>query len=173
MKREYRYNIEHNDFIDFQLHYLKTNPELQSSLKKNLIIIIIVYVILLVGMFVYFKSSLFMLLVVALLITLVSVLQIISYKKRMQKNIVKKVLSYIKTGKLDDIFGEKILTVYDEKIVFNETKGIKNFNKSDIKKIEQSKLCIFIYTDDMSAIIVPKKYLSKEDIDFIISYKKV
>ena len=173
MKREYRYNIEHNDFIDFQLHYLKTNPELQSSLKKNLIIIIIVYVILLVGMFVYFKSSLFMLLVVAMLITLVSILQIISYKKRMQKNIVKKVLSYIKTGKLDDIFGEKILTVYDEKIVFNETKGIKNFNKSDIKKIEQSKLCVFIYTDDMSAIIVPKKYLSKEDIDFIISYKKV
>ena len=173
MKREYRYNIEHNDFIDFQLHYLKTNPELQSSLKKNLIIIIIVYVILLVGMFVYFKSSLFMLLVVAMLITLVSILQIISYKKRMQKNIVKKVLSYIKTGKLDDIFGDKILTVYDEKIVFNETKGIKNFNKSDIKKIEQSKLCVFIYTDDMSAIIVPKKYLSKEDIDFIISYKKV
>ncbi|MEI0579744.1 YcxB family protein [Brachyspira pilosicoli] len=172
MKREYRYNIEHNDFIDFQLHYLKTNPELQTSLKKNLIIIIIVYVILLAGMFVYFKSSLFMLLVVAVLITFVSVLQIISYKKRMQKNIVKKVLSYIKTGKLDDIFGEKILTVYDEKIVFNETKGIKNFNKSDIKKIEQSKLCVFIYTDDMSAIIVPKKYLSKEDIDFLLSYKK-
>ena len=91
MKREYKYSIEHNDFIDFQLHYLKTNPELQGSLKKNLIIIIIVYVILLVGMFVYFKSSLFMLLVIALLITLVSVLQIISYKKRMQKNIVKKV----------------------------------------------------------------------------------
>ncbi|WP_455144714.1 YcxB family protein [Brachyspira pilosicoli] len=173
MKREYKYNIEHNDFIDFQLHYLKTNPELQSSLKKNLIIIIIVYVILLAGMFVYFKSSLFMLLVVAVLITFVSVLQIISYKKRMQKNIVKKVLSYIKTGKLDDIFGEKILTVYDEKIVFNETKGITNFNKSDIKKIEQSKLCIFIYTDEMSAIIVPKKNLTKEDIDFLVSYKKV
>ena len=124
-------------------------------------------------MFVYFKSSLFMLLIVALLITLVSILQIISYKKRVQKNIVKKVLSYIKTGKLDDIFGEKILTVYDEKIVFNETKGIKNFNKSDIKKIEQSKLCVFIYTDDMSAIIIPKKVLSKEDIDFLISYKKI
>ena len=173
MKREYRYNIEHNDFIDFQLHYLKTNNELQSSLKKNLIIIIIVYVIVLIGMFVYFKSSLFMLLIVAVLITLVSILQIISYKKRVQKNIVKKVLSYIKTGKLDDVFGEKILTVYDEKIVFNETKGIKNFNKSDIKKIEQSKVCVFIYTDEMSAIIVPKKYLSKEDIDFILSYKKV
>ncbi|MEI0530096.1 YcxB family protein [Brachyspira pilosicoli] len=170
MKREYRYNIKHNDFIDFQLHYLKTNPELQSSLKKNLIMIIIVYVIVLIGMFIYFKSSLFMLFIVAVLMTLVSILQIISYKKRVQKNIVKKVLSYIKTGKLDDVFGEKILTVYDEKIVFNETKGIKNFNKSDIKKIEQSKLCIFIYTDDMSAIIVPKNCLNKEDIDFLISY---
>ena len=67
MKREYRYNIEHNDFIDFQLHYLKTNPELQSSLKKNLIIIIAVYIIVLIGMFIYFKSSLFMLLIVALI----------------------------------------------------------------------------------------------------------
>lgn len=172
MKREYKYNIEHNDFIDFQLHYLKTNHELQSSLKKNLIIIT-VYIIVLIGMFIYFKSSLFMLLIVALIMIAVSVLQIISYKKRVQKNIVKKVLSYIKTGRLDDIFGEKILSVYDEKIVFNETKGIKNFNKSDIKKIEQSKLCIFIYTDEMSAIIVPKKNLTKEDIDFIISYKKV
>lgn len=173
MKREYRYNIEHNDFIDFQLHYLKTNKELQSSLKKNLVIIIIVYVIVLVGMFVYFKISLFMLLIVALLIALVSILQIIIYKKRVQKNIIKKVLYYIKTGKLDDIFGEKILSVYDEKIVFNETKGITNFNKSDIKKIEQSKLCVFIYTDEMSAIIVPKKNLTKEDIDFLVSYKKV
>ncbi len=173
MKREYRYNIEHNDFIDFQLHYLKTNKELQSSLKKNLIIIIAVYIIVLIGMFIYFKSSLFMLLIVALIMIAVSVLQIISYKKRVQKNIVKKVLSYIKTGRLDDIFGEKILSVYDEKIVFNETKGIKNFNKSDIKKIEQSKLCIFIYTDEMSAIIVPKKNLTKEDIDFLVSYKKV
>lgn len=173
MKREYKYNIEHNDFIDFQLHYLKTNPELQSSLKKNLIIIIAVYIIVLIGMFIYFKSSLFMLLIVALLIALVSILQIISYKKRVQKNIIKKVLSYIKMGRLDDIFGEKILSVYDEKIVFNETKGIKNFNKSDIKKIEQSKLCIFIYIDEMSAIIVPKKNLTKEDIDFLVSYKKV
>lgn len=173
MKREYKYNIEHNDFIDFQLHYLKTNPELQSSLKKNLIIIITVYIIVLIGMFIYFKSSLFMLLIVALIMIAVSVLQIISYKKRVQKNIVKKVLYYIKTGRLDDIFGEKILSVYDEKIVFNETKGIKNFNKSDIKKIEQSKLCIFIYTDEMSAIIVPKKNLTKEDIDFLVSYKKV
>ena len=173
MKREYKYNIEHNDFIDFQLHYLKTNPELQSSLKKNLIIIITVYIIVLIGMFIYFKSSLFMLLIVALIMIAVSVLQIISYKKRVQKNIVKKVLYYIKTGRLDDIFGEKILSVYDEKIVFNETKGIKNFNKSDIKKIEQSKLCTFIYTDEMSAIIVPKKNLTKEDIDFLVSYKKV
>lgn len=173
MKREYKYNIEHNDFIDFQLHYLKTNPEFQSSLKKNLIIIIAVYIIVLIGMFIYFKSSLFMLLIVALIMIAVSVLQIISYKKRVQKNIVKKVLYYIKTGRLDDIFGEKILSVYDEKIVFNETKGIKNFNKSDIKKIEQSKLCIFIYTDEMSAIIVPKKNLTKEDIDFLVSYKKV
>lgn len=173
MKREYKYNIEHNDFIDFQLHYLKTNPELQSSLKKNLIIIIAVYIIVLIGMFIYFKSSLFMLLIVALIMIAVSLLQIISYKKRVQKNIVKKVLYYIKTGRLDDIFGEKILSVYDEKIVFNETKGIKNFNKSDIKKIEQSKLCIFIYTDEMSAIIVPKKNLTKEDIDFLVSYKKV
>ncbi|MBW5398393.1 YcxB family protein, partial [Brachyspira pilosicoli] len=30
-----------------------------------------------------------------------------------------------------------------------------------------------IYTDDMSAIIVPKKNLTKEDIDFLLSYKKV
>ena len=45
------------------------------------------------------------------------------------------------------------------------------FNKSDIKNIDFSEKSIFIYTDNTSAIIIPKSYLSKEDIDFLINYK--
>ena len=46
------------------------------------------------------------------------------------------------------------------------------FDKEYIKNIDFSDKSIFIYTSNTSAIIVPKSYLSKEDIDFLMNYKK-
>ncbi|QTM06158.1 YcxB family protein [Brachyspira hyodysenteriae] len=172
MKKEYKYKLTEDDFIDFQLHYLRINSNMTSSIKKTIIILIALYIVVFVSMAIYFRDNAFLIIIIALLVSAFSVLQIVTYKKRLEKKIVKKVKEYVRSGKLDKVFGDKELTIYDDKVIFKEDRGTSGFNKDEIKKIDSTNKCIFLYIDEMSAIIIPKQILSSEDIDFLLSYKK-
>lgn len=172
MKKEYRYTITEDDFIDFQLHYLKMNSNINSSVKRTIIILTVLYIIIFVSMALYFKDNASLIAVIALLVSAFSIIQIFTYKKRLEKKIVKKVKEYIRSGKLNKVFGSRELTIYDDKLIFKECRAASEFNKDDIKNIDSSSKCIFFYTDKMSAIIIPKNILNSEDIDFLLSYKK-
>lgn len=172
MKKEYKYRLTEDDFIDFQLQYLRINSNMTSSVKKTIIILIILYIVVFVSMAIYFRDNAFLIVVIALLVSAFSILQIFTYKRRLEKKIIKKVKEYVRSGKLDKVFGDKVLIVYDSKVVFKEDRGTSEFDKDEIKKIDSSNKCLFLYIDEMSAIIIPKHFLSTEDIDFLLSYKK-
>lgn len=172
MIKEFKYKIEINDFIDFQLHYLKTNSQIKSSTKKSVIILIAIYILIFIAIILFFKGDNYFIIVPAILLSaLFSLIQIKTYKNRLEKKIIKKIYQYAKEGRLNGVFGDKTLTIYDDKIIFKEDRGEMTFNKKYIKNIDFSDKSIFIYTDNTSAIIIPKSYLSKEDIDFLINYK--
>ena len=172
MKKEYKYRLTEDDFIDFQLHYLKSNSNMTSSVKKTIIILVVLYIVVFASMAIYFRDNTFLIVVIALLVSAFSILQIFTYKKRLEKKIVKKVKEYVRSGKLDKVFGNKELTIYDNKVIFKEDKGTSQFNKDEIIKIDSTNKCVFFYIDEMSAIIIPKQILNSEDIDFLLSYKK-
>ena len=73
---------------------------------------------------------------------------------------------------MDKVFGDKELTIYDNKVIFKEDRGTSQFNKDEIIKIDSTNKCIFFYIDEMSAIIIPKQILNSEDIDLLLSYKQ-
>lgn len=173
MKKEYNYKLTENDFIDFQLHYLKANSNINESVKRTIIILIAIYIIIFVSMAIYFRENLFFIIIIAILVSSFSIMQIITYKKRLEKKIIKKIKDYSKTGKLDKIFGDKKLTIYDNKIIFKESSGISEYKKNEIKNIEESSKCLFIYINDISAIIIAKHYLNNEDINLILSLNKI
>lgn len=172
MKKEYKYRLTEDDFIDFQLHYLKSNSNMNSSVKKTIIILVVLYIVVFASMAIYFRDNAFLIVVIALLVSAFSILQILTYKKRLEKKIVKKVKEYVRSGKLDKVFGDKELTIYDNKVVFKEDRGTSQFNKDEIIKIDSTNKCVFFYIDEMSAIIIPKQILNSEDIDLLLSYKK-
>ncbi|WP_297247159.1 YcxB family protein [uncultured Brachyspira sp.] len=172
MKKEYKYRLTEDDFIDFQLHYLKSNSNMNSSVKKTIIILVVLYIVVFASMAIYFRDNAFLIVVIALLVSAFSILQILTYKKRLEKKIVKKVKEYVRSGKLDKVFGDKELTIYDNKVVFKEDRGTSEFNKDEIIKIDSTNKCVFFYIDEMSAIIIPKQILNSEDIDLLLSYKK-
>ncbi|WP_297299283.1 YcxB family protein [uncultured Brachyspira sp.] len=172
MKKEYNYKLVEDDFVDFQLHYLKINSKMTASIKKTIIILVALYIIIFVSMAVYFRDNALLIIIMAVLVSAFSILQILTYRKRIEIKIAKKVKEYVRSGKLDKVFGDKELTIYDDKVVFKEDRGTSSFNKDDIKNIDASAKSLFIYTDEMSAIIIPKHCLKQEDIDFILSYKK-
>ncbi len=171
MKKEYKYKLTEDDFIDFQLHYLRINSNMTSSVKKTIIILIALYIIVFVSMAIYFRDNVFLIVIIALLVSAFSVIQILTYKKRLEKKIIKKVKEYVRSGKLDKVFGDKELTIYDDKVIFKEDRGTSKFNKDEIKNIASTNKCVFFYIDEMSAIIIPKNILNSEDIDFLLSYK--
>ena len=169
--KEFKYKLELKDFIDFQLHYLKINSQIKSSTKKTIIILAVIYIFLIAFMILFFKGENYLIIIPAILLSLLfSIIQIKTYKNRLEKKIIKKIYQYAKAGKLDGVFGDKILTIYEDKLIFKEDRGETIFNKEYIKNIYFSEKSIFIYTGEASAIIVPKSYLSKEDIDFLLSY---
>ena len=173
MIKEFKYKLELNDFIDFQLHYLKNELSSKSSTKKTIIILAIIYLLLIAFMISFFKGDNYLIIIPAILLSLLfSIIQIKTYKNRLEKKIIKKIYQYAEAGKLDGVFGDKILTIYEDKIIFKEDRGEMTFDKEYIKNIDFSDKSIFIYTSNTSAIIVPKSYLSKEDIDFLTNYKK-
>ena len=172
MKKEYKYRLTEDDFIDFQLHYLKSNSNMNSSVKKTIIILVVLYIVVFASMAIYFRDNAFLIVVIALLVSAFSILQILTYKKRLEKKIVKKVKEYVRSGKLDKVFGDKELTIYDNKVIFKEDRGTSEFNKDEIIKIDSTNKCVFFYIDEMSAIIIPKQILNSEDIDLLLSYKK-
>ena len=172
MKKEYKYRLTEDDFIDFQLHYLRINSNMTSSIKKTIIILIVLYIVVFVSMAIYFRDNAFLIVIIALLVSAFSALQIFTYKKRLEKKIVKKVKEYVRSGKLDKVFGDKELTIYDNKVIFKEDRGTSQFNKDEIIKIDSTNKCVFFYIDEMSAIIIPKQILNSEDIDLLLSYKK-
>ncbi|WP_295160513.1 YcxB family protein [uncultured Brachyspira sp.] len=166
MIKEYKYILTEDHFIDFQMHYLKSNIKL--SVKKTIIILAALYIIVFSSSVLYFRGNAFMISAAALLILLFSVIQILTYKKRLEKRIIKKVREYIRSGKLDKVLGIKELIIYDDKIVFKEERGASEFKRNEIKKIECTLKCIFFYTDDMSAIIIPKSCIKSGDTDFLL-----
>ncbi|WP_300366846.1 YcxB family protein [Brachyspira sp.] len=171
MKKEYKYKITEDDFIDFQLHYLKMNSNMTSSIKKTIIILIALYIIVFVSMAIYFRDNAFLIIIIALLVSAFSILQVVTYKKRLDRKIVKKIKEYVRSGKLDKIFGDKELVIYDDKVIFKENGGTSEFNKDSIEKIDSTGKCIFFYISEMSAIIIPKDFLGNDDIEFLLSYK--
>lgn len=172
MKKEYKYKLTEDDFIDFQLHYLKINSNMNSSIRRTIIILIVLYIAVFVSMAIYFRDNAFLIIIIALLVSAFSIIQVLTYKKRIEKKIIKKVKEYVRSGKLDKVFGDKELTVYDEKIIFKEDRGNSEYNKDDIIRIDSTNKCVFLYTDEMSAIIIPKQILNSEDTEFLLSYKK-
>ena len=171
MKKNYKYKLSEDDFIDFQLYYLKMNSKMTKSVKTTIIVLISLYIIVFAAMSVYFRDNAFLILIIAILVSAFSIIQIFTYRKRLEKKIVNKVKENIRSGKLDKVLGDKELEVYDDKVVFHEKRGTSSFNKEDIKNIESSDKSVFLYIDEMSAIIVPKHCLTGEDVDFLLSYK--
>lgn len=172
MKKEYKYKLTEDDFIDFQLHYLKMNSSMTKTIKRTIAILVGLYIIIFAAMAIYFRDNAFLIIIIAVLVSAFSIIQILTYRKRIEKKIVKKVKDYSRSGKLDKVFGDKELTVYDDRVVFKEKSGVSKFNKEDIQKIDFTNRCIFFYVDEMSAIIIPKSYLSADDMNFLLSYKK-
>lgn len=123
MKKEYNYKLAEDDFIDFQLHYLKINSKMTASIKKTIIILAALYIIIFVSMAVYFRDNAFLIIIMAVLVSAFSILQILTYRKRIEIKIAKKVKEYVRSGKLDKVFGNKELTIYDDKVVFKEDRG--------------------------------------------------
>lgn len=172
MKKNYKYKLLEDDFIDFQLHYLRMNSKMSNSVKRTIIILIVLYVVVFTAMAIYFRDNSFLILIIAVLVSAFSIIQVLTYRKRLEKKIVNKVKEYIRSGKLDKVLGDKEIEIYDDKVVFHEGRGTSNFNKEDIKNIDSSSRSVFLYIDDMSAIIIPKNSLTNDDIDFLLSYNK-
>ena len=95
MKKEYKYKLAEEDFIDFQIHYLRANSKMTLSVKRTIIILIALYIVVFVSMAVYFRDNAFLIIIIAILVSAFSVIQILTYKKRLEKKIVKKVKEYV------------------------------------------------------------------------------
>ena len=118
MKKEYKYKLTEDDFIDFQLHYLKMNSSMNKTIKRTIAILVGLYLIVFAAMAIYFRDNAFLIIIIAVLVSAFSIIQILTYRKRIEKKKKKKVKDYSRSGKLDKVLGDKELTVYDDKVVF-------------------------------------------------------
>ncbi len=169
MKKEFNYYLGEKEYIDFQLNFL--NPTIKKQMKTTILILIAIYILIFSIMFFYVGKNINTTITVFAIVTFFSILQIITYKVRLEKSIIKKLKKYIKLGKINNILGDKTLKIIDDNnISLIDKEKEMSYNKKDITKITQSKKCIFLYTDDISAIIIPKNILNNDELLFLKNF---
>lgn len=156
------YNITESDYVDFQLNYLEVSDVLKKSFFKTKIILIFFYGFIFINICIYFRNNILLALIANILLIIFASLQIITYEKRTKNKIIKRLMKVIKKDDMKSLFGKKRVSIDNDKLSYFEDARGSVFSLSEIKKILTSNNSLFLYLDEISAIIIPKRAFNSD-----------
>lgn len=158
MKINYEFTKE--DYIDFNMYHGLRSKTVKKSIFLQQYILPIVYLI--VPFFLEdFKSPKFKYCMGFFIV--IAIMWIVFYKKYLNSYMRKKVIKMMEEGEDSKNYGNKVMIISKEGI---EDIGDHDQNKlrwDGVYKIEESDKHIFIYTNSMSAYVVPIRDLENKE----------
>jgi hypothetical protein len=161
------YNLREEDYINFNVFYLKNSKTAIRSLNLQrylapVFFIIMSYVLSLAG------DKPFVGLFITFLIT--SILWIVFFPKYFYSSVTRRIKKMIKLGEYVGFCGDHVLTITDEGIVESTSNGQTKVNWSGIIGFKEDSDYFYLFNSSGGAFIIPKRELT--DVEEISNYLK-
>lgn len=159
------YILENEDIVNFNLYQFKKSSKFYTTLlfQSILPMAIMVFAVTRLKPNLFSNSSSYLMLIPLFLIW------VFLFKYIFEFTLKRKILRLLKMQKNVEIGLEKNMTFSENSLI--EGSG-QELNYKDILMIKDVNNYIYIYKDSEQAYILPKKYLSEENIQYILNLKK-
>lgn len=163
------YELTEEDFIHFNVHHVLDSP----AQRKAYWFLRIFIPLLFSGLIYFIGTVLFRQPVIYWAITASGFfgLWVLYFPDQYRKTIIKQSKKKLSKGYKDTIFGEKILTYSDHAVTVTGDNGQDEYELEDIKRIEQYEDMILFYISKNSAIIIPTRQLTWDEIKILANLK--
>ncbi|PGL67880.1 YcxB family protein [Bacillus sp. AFS055030] len=163
---KFNYEINLDDYIEFNLHHLKHSKSVQKSLRKQRITVSLIYLVIPFIISYFFNQPLFGYL---LAFSSASILWFCYFPKYFYRSTKNKLVKHINKKNDEALLGEHLLKVDENGIKEITQSSVHEIKWDHIVEIKGTKDYFYIYITNMKAIIVPLEAI-KEDMDKLLQY---
>ncbi len=159
------YNFDEKDYLAFQKHYMSNSKKYKKIKLLRTFLFPIIFLCFL--LFKYFHKGQIDLIFFWILF-IFSVLWILLYPKFFDKRVLKNALNTLKLWNNKSILWEQSLEISKDYLFLKSSSIEQKIKLEKIYKVCNEKDYIFIYITTISAIVIKKSYLKKEDLEKIL-----
>lgn len=165
---EIEYNINRQDYLDFNLFHTKYSETIRKAIFKNRYIISLSYFIFPLFALITDIPAWYWL-ILSILTYVIWILVYPKYYEYKLNKIVSKILSEDK----NNILGDKSISLEEEGIIASDISSESKTNWSGIVSIEETENHIFIFKSSVSAYIIPiRAFINKDEKENFMSILK-
>ncbi|MEH7610007.1 YcxB family protein [Gottfriedia acidiceleris] len=164
MKLNYEINLD--DYIEFNLHHLKHSKTVQKSLINQRIAVSLIYLVIPFLISFLFNQPLFGYL---LAFSLAAILWFIYFPKYFYRSSKNKMIRHLTEKNDQSLFGEHSLKVDEHGIKEITQSSVHEIKWDDIVEIKGTKNYFYIYFTSMQAIVVPLEAI-KDDMERLLQF---
>ncbi|WP_091529272.1 YcxB family protein [Alkalibacterium subtropicum] len=163
------YEVNEEDFIQFNLHYIIDSPAQRKTYWFLRLLIPLMFSVLIyfIGTVLFSQPAIYWMIIA----TGFFGLGVLYFPDQYRKVILKQTRKMLSKGKKDGLFGEKTLTISEDAVTVTGDKAQEELKLKDIKRIEQYDDMILIYDSSRSAVIVPTRELSWDEVKIVATLK--
>lgn len=167
---EIAFELSKEDFVDFQIYYSKTSKAGKDQKKRTQLVLAILYLLSIAAFIISFSGWARVFSVG--IIVIFGAFQLLTYEKRQEKRITRYVGKMVDASSPKGTLGQKKVTLYEDHLLLAEEGGESKLHYGAQMKILESEKNYFIFRDEISAIIIPKKAFpnpaaEKQFMDFL------
>ena len=164
MKLNYEINLD--DYIEFNLHHLKHSKTVQKSLTNNRIVVSLIYLVIPFLISFLFKQPISGYL---LAFSLAAIVFFIYFPKLYYRSTKNKMIKLLNDKSDESLFGEHSLKVDENGIKEITQSSVHEIKWDDIVEIKGTKNYFYIYFTSMQAIVVPLEAI-KDDMERLLQF---
>lgn len=159
------YEIAEEDYIEFNLYHIQNSPSQKKlyNMMRFLLPVPFVPVVYFTGTLVLHQPSILWMIVAILYYAW----WLYFYPKQHKKTIKKQTIKLLDEGDNTSFFAKKSLDIVDDNLIFMEENATSTLSKDKIKSIKEYDDMFVLYLSAVSAHIIPKQYLSDQDMNDI------
>ena len=150
----FEFDLNKQDYIDFNICHIKNSETLRKSLLFQQYIPAVVYLVL---PFILVNVTDIPLWLWLTVFVLAAILWVVFYPKYLISSTIKRISKMVNEGKNKDMLGKHCLTFNDEGIIETSKNGESKISWSGIEEIKETDKHFFIYISSIMAYIVPKR----------------
>lgn len=159
------FEINEEDYVNFNLYHIQHSPSQKTiyTMMRFLLPVPFMPIIYFAGTLGFNQPEIYWVITAVLFYFY----WLYAYPKKHKKTIKKQSLKLLSEGDNSSLFGMKSLDIGDGNLILQEKNATSTLSKEVIKSIKEYDDMFILYVSAVSALIIPKRYLSDQNMSDI------